>query len=194
MSADGVKKFLAAIDLVFPAPQFDGDKMRQAAWQQLMATTLGGTDDHVLAETAATILRTRNPKKDGRFFPTPQECLEAVQEVAAKMERQRTPLLEHKAQDVPYDARTALARDLMQAPLGRQAHREGWDTTMFHFCVEQMRAPQGKEIDACKAEARAFAAARDKLAKGDHPLAGPWADYAAKMVAKARELMGEKAA
>jgi hypothetical protein len=192
MSADGVKKFLAAIDLVFPAPQFDGDKMRQAAWQQLMATTLGGTDDHVLAETAATILRTRNPKKDGRFFPTPQECLEAVQEVAGRLERAKTPLLAAPT-EMPYEARCNLARDLMQSPLGKMANKEGWGTRMYHFCVEHQRVPGGKEVDQCKQEQRHFDAAYKECLQGDHPHGGPLAKLAEGMLKKARDMMGKAA-
>jgi hypothetical protein len=193
MSANGVKKFIAAIDLVYPAPQYDGDKTRQAAWVALYVNTLGKTDDDVLTETAATILRTRNPKKDGRFFPTPQECLEACQEVAEEMARRRTPLLE-KPKELSY--KTNMARMLIQAPLGQQAKREGWDTTLFHFVVDNQRLPQGGEIEACKAKSRAFKATYEELVgKPDsHPNAGPLARWAENMMRKVRERMGEKAA
>jgi hypothetical protein len=193
MSADAVKKFLVAIDLVFPAPQFDGDKTRQAAWQQLMATTLGGTDDHVLSETAATILRTRNPKKDGRFFPTPQECLEAVQEVAARLERERTPLLA-APKELSYETRNSIARTLMQAPMGRQAVKEGWGEAMFHFIVEHQRMPDASEAFECKRASREFKAEYEQLLKGDHPQSGPLARLAEGIIRKARERMGEKVA
>jgi len=194
MSADGVKKFIAAIDLVFPAPQFDGDKMRQAAWVQLMTSELGAAEDEVLIEAAKLIRRTRNPKKDGRFFPTPQECLEACREVAETMERSRTPLLEHKSKEVPYHARITLARDLMKSPMGKSAVREGWGPAMFHFCVNNMRVPAGREVEDCKRSTKEFERAYAECLNGDHPFGGPLGRLAENMLRKARELMGEKAA
>jgi hypothetical protein len=195
MSAEGVKKFIAAIDLVFPAPQFDGDKTRQAAWVALMTRTLGGSDDGVLSEAASMILRTRNPKKDGRFFPTPQECITACHEVAEEMERRRAPLLlENKTAALPYHARVRLARDMMQSPMGRAAVKAGWGSAMFHFCVENQRMPTGREAEECQREAREFDRVYAQCLTGDHPLGGPLARLAENMVRKARELMGEKAA
>jgi hypothetical protein len=193
MSADGVKKFIAAVDLIYPAPQYDGDKMRQGAWLSLMVQTLGGCSDEVLAAASAYILRKRDPKKDGRFFPTLNECIKITHEVAEELQREKAPLLIGK-QEVPYERRVALARDLMQSPIGQKANKEGWGTVMFNFCVEHMRAPQGQEIDACKQSAREFEATRELCAKGADKISKSWADYADKMVAKARERMGGKAA
>ncbi len=189
MSADGVKKFIAAVDLVFPAPQFDGDKTRQTAWVAVLSSTIGGCSDDLLGEAAGIILRERDPKKDGRFFPTPHECTKACNAAAAAIERKRTPLLTAPP-EVPYDARVRLARDLMQSPMGKQAKREGWDTTMYHFCVDNMRVPGGKEVDECKRDARKFVAIYEECLKGDHPFGGPLARLAEGMVRKARELMG----
>jgi hypothetical protein len=193
MSADGVKKFIAAVDLIYPAPQYDGDKMRQGAWLSLMVQTLGGCSDEVLAASSAHILRKRDPKKDGRFFPTLNECIKITHEVAEDLQREKAPLLIGK-QEVPYERRVALARDLMQSPMGQKANKEGWGTVMFNFCVENMRAPQGQEIEDCKTSAREFEATRERCLKGKGEMSKAWADYAEKMVAKIRERMGEKAA
>jgi hypothetical protein len=194
MSADGVKKFIAAVDLIYPAPQYDGDKMRQGAWLSLMVQTLGGCSDEVLAAASAHILRKRDPKKDGRFFPTLNECIKITHEVAEEVERAKVALIEHKTPEVSYERRIALARDLMQSPMGQKANKEGWGTVMFNFCVEHMKAPQGQEIEDCKRSAREFEATRERCAKGDHPLAKTWTKYAEDMVAKLRERMGEKVA
>jgi hypothetical protein len=194
MSAEGVKKFIAAVDLIYPAPQYDGDKMRQGAWLSLMVQTLGGCSDEVLAASSAHILRKRDPKKDGRFFPTVQECIKITHEVAEEVQRSKVALLEHKTPEVSYERRIALARDLMQSPMGQKANKDGWGTVMFNFCVEQMRAPQGQEIEDCKRSAREFEAERERCAKGEGKMSKAWADYAEKMVAKVRERMGEKVA
>lgn len=193
MSAEGVKKFIAAVDLIYPAPQYDGDKMRQGAWLSLMVQTLGGCSDEVLAAASAHILRKRDPKKDGRFFPTLNECIKITHEVAEELQREKAPLLIGK-QEVPYERRVALARDLMQSPLGQKANKEGWGTVMFNYCVENMRAPEGSAIDDCKRSAREFDAVRERCAKGEGRMSKAWADYAEGMVRKIRERMGEKAA
>ena len=188
-----VQKFIAVVELHFPRPKFGGDEQMEAAWLKSMNKVLAGYSDDVVAAAAERILMTRNPKKDGKFFPSPFECTEACDKAAAYRQQQATPLLE-KPPELTYEEKTNLARDIMQAPLGQKAKREGWDVSMFQFVVDNQRAPQGGEIDACKASAKAFAAAKDKLHKGEHPLSGPWARYAENMVRKARELMGEKVA
>lgn len=193
MSADGVKKFIAAVDLIYPAPQYDGDKVRQGAWLSLMVQTLGGCSDEVLAATSAYFLRHRDPKKDGRFFPTLKECVDATHEVAERINREKAPLLIGKAQ-VSYETRTKIARDLMQAPLGQKAKKEGWDATLFHFVVDNQRMPQGQELEDCKRRDREFKAKHAECLRGTGKISKAWADYAEGMVRKARELMGEKAA
>lgn len=194
MSANGVTQFIAALDLLFPAPQFGGDRARQMAWAKTYSVALCNTDDELLAAARDRFIRTRDPREPKQaFFPSIAECLEVIREVGEERERRATPLLEKPA-EMPYDARIALARDLMQSPGGRQAVRDGWGEAMFHFAVEHQRVPAGREVDECKASARQFKAACDQLLKGDHPLAGPWAKYAQGMVRKARERMGEKVA
>lgn len=190
MSANGVKKFVAAIDLVYPAPQYDGDKTRQAAWLGLLTQTIGLKSDEVLAEAAAIIMRTY----DGRFFPTPKHCLAACEEAAAAIERRRTPLLEHKAPEMRYEAKVALARDLMQHPIGKQAIKDGWGQVMFNFCMKNQRAPSGSEIDACKREAREFNSVYEGLLREQGTLASSLARYAESIVQKARDHMQGKAA
>lgn len=194
MSSDAaVKKFIAVVELHFPRPKFDGDEQMEAGWVQTIKLAAKDYSDEVVAAAGERILMTRNPKRDGRFFPSPQECIEAFDKAAAYRKQAETPLLA-KPPELTYEEKTNLARDLMRAPLGLKAKKEGWDVAMFQFCVDNMRAPQGQEIDACKASAREFAAAKDRLSKGDHPLSGPWARYAENMVRKAKELMGEKVA
>jgi hypothetical protein len=192
-SPAAVKKFIAVVELHFPRPKFDGDEQMEAAWVQTIKLAAKDYSDEVVGSAGERILLTRNPKRDGRFFPSPQECIEAFDKAAAYRQQQATPLLE-KPPELTYEEKTNLARDIMQAPLGLKAKKEGWGVSMFQFVVDHQRAPQGSEIDACKASARDFAAAKARLANGDHPLSGPWARYAENMVRKARELMGEKVA
>jgi hypothetical protein len=193
MSADGVKKFIAAVDLIYPAPQYGGDRARQGAWAMLYVQALADASDEVLAAAAQEILHRRDEKKNGKFFPSIKECLAATHEVAERLERARTPLLE-APKEIPYEARCNLARDLMQSPLGKLANKEGWGTRMYHFCVEHQRVPGGKEVDQCREEQRHFDAAYKECLKGDHPQGGPLAKLAEGMIRKARDVMGGKAA
>lgn len=193
MSAEGVKKFIAAIDLEYPAPQYGGDKTRQKAWLALMTRTLGGWDDEVLCEAAALILRTRNPKKDGQFFPKTSECEEACHEAAEIVERRRTPLLEQKTPERSYGEKIELARQLMQTSLGQEAIHAGWGQSMFQFCVEHGRAPSAEERHCCRRSAKEFQAAYEHCLRGQHPLGKPLARLAESMTRKARELMEKPA-
>jgi hypothetical protein len=188
-SPKAIKTFIAVVELHFPRPKFGGNEMQEAAWITSMTRVLQGFDDDVLEDAAVRLLSTYG----GQFFPKPVECTAACQK-SLEVKRLSAPQLLIGKQDVSYEDRTKLAREIMQAPLGQKAKREGWDTAMFYFIVENQRAPEGSQIEACKASAREFAAAKAKLANGDHPLAGPWARYAENMVRKAKELMGEKAA
>lgn len=185
MSSDGVLKFIATIELDFPRPKFGGDDDMENAWVASRVRSLGGWNDEVLAEAADVIMRTRNPRKDGRFFPVLQECEDACREAAAAIERRRAPLLAPPP-EIPYEARIKLARDLMQSPMGNLAKREGWGTSMFYFCVNNMRVPGGREIDQCKREAKEFTALYEDCLRGAHPLGGPLSRLAENITSKAK--------
>lgn len=193
MSAEGVLKFIAVVELHFPRPKFNEDETMEGAWVASMTRTLGGYADDVLNEAAQRILRDRSPKRDGRFFPAPSECSEVCVSVAKTLQAQKTPLLAYAKQDLPYSARCDLARDLMQSPLGKRARKEGWAESMFYFCVWNGKAPSGHEIDECKSKANEFANVRERCARGEYELGGAWARYAEGMVRKARELMEKPA-
>lgn len=48
------------------------------------------------------------------------------------------------------------ADDLIQSDLGRQAAEEGWSLSLWDFCREKGRLPDGYEISACKQITREF--------------------------------------
>jgi len=192
MSADAVHGFIAVVALHFPRPKFSEDEMMEGAWMASMTRVLSPYPDDVLAAAAQHIIDERNPKKDGRFFPVPSECREACDAAVDRLRAAETPLLAAPP-EVPYWARVDLARDLMQSPMGQLAKRENWDTRMYHFCVENMRVPGGKEIDECKRDARKFAAIYEECLRGEHPFGRPLARLAESMVRKAREMMGTSA-
>lgn len=187
MSASGVKNFIAAVDLVFPAPQYGGDKARQSGWLALMTNELGGYPDDVLAAVGKRIVTERKPD-DGRFFPLPSEIIPLCDEIMQQRKGREMFQIGHdKAEH--YD----LARDLMKCPLGQQARKEGWDASMFYFCVKHGKAPSGKEIDECKANSKEFTATYEELLRGGHPLARPLAGLAEAIVTSARRDMDKPA-
>lgn len=153
MSQDAIHKFIATVALHFPRPKFSDDETMEGAWMASMNRVLSGYSDEVLAEAAHRILRDRNPKKDGKFFPVPSECTEVCNEVARLEAQKQTPLLSYGHQDSSEFAgwRYTLADDLIKSELGKRAAREGW-ALMFHtFCRTKGRAPAGNEITQCKA-------------------------------------------
>lgn len=188
-SPKAIKQFIAVVELYFPRPKFDGDETQEAAWMAIMARVLSPFDDDVVADGAVRLVSTY----EGRFFPKPAECTKACQK-AHEVKRLSQPQLLIGKQEISYPDRTKLAREIMQAPLGEKAKREGWDTVMFHFIVDNQRAPQGQEIDECKRKSQEFKAKHEECLKGSGKMSKAWADYAEGMVRKARELMGEKAA
>ena len=193
MSAEGVKKFIAVVELHFPRPQYDGDETRQTAWVASIAGTIGGYSDEVLNAASHKILRDRVPKRDGRFFPVPSECEEVCKSVAKTLQAEKTPLLADMRKQMPYGARCDLARDLMQSPLGKQARREGWGEAMFYFCVQHAKAPIGKEIDECKKTSKAFADEHERCLRGDREHGRSLAAWAESIRNNARKLMEKSA-
>jgi len=193
-SPAAVKQFIAVVELHFPRPKFDGDEMMEAAWVKSLKTVLAGYSDETVAAGAELILRTRNPKRDGRFFPSPSECTEACDKAAAYKKAAETPLLA-KPKELTYAERVAVARTVMSHPIGQRAIREGWGESMFHYAMEHGRAPEGDAIMRCKDNARQFRAAYEACLKTPGPLNRALANLAEGMVRKARERMsGEKVA
>lgn len=189
MSANGVKNLIAAVDLVFPAPQYGGDKKRQAGWIALYTSELAHYDDDVLAQVGKEIIRETKPEDgDGRFFPSIGKIRERCERLKAQKEVQKTPLLAGPKLDAFAPERFNLARDLMQSATGKQAQREGWGHEFYQFCVENMRAPSGNEIAACKEAAKKFQAEWDRCMKTPG-ITQAWAGYAQRMVGRVRELM-----
>lgn len=195
MSANGVKNFIAAVDLVFPAPQYGGDKNRQAGWYALHTSELGHYPDDVLAAVGKRIVRETMPE-DGhsRFFPSIARIRELCEQTMESKRALEMPLLAGAKGPPEYGPeRVALARDLMKTPLGKQAAKDGWAPAMLDFCMKNMKAPSGAEIEACKAKDREFRNEHERCLKGEREFGGAWAKYAESMVRKAKELMGDAA-
>jgi len=191
MTERAVHQFIATVSLHFPRPKFNGDEVMEGGWMASMNRILGKYPDDVLASAADRIVFDRSTK-DGRFFPLPSEITAICNEIMESKRALETPLLK-APENVPYTARASLAADLMKSPMGKLATKEGWDLSMFHFCVDNMRAPNGEEIEECKRKAAEFKAEYERCLKGERGNGRLWANIAEGMVRKAREAMGRPA-
>lgn len=149
MISDHVLKFVGAIGPFFPPPR--GSDEEQATWLAAMDRKLRGMEPEVLAAAADEIIETRDPKKDGRFFPLPAECISACDKARARLTSiDGKPLLSHGQSDPsPWATwRCELANDLIKTEMGRKAARERWIISLWNYCREHGKLPS--EIEAAK--------------------------------------------
>ena len=153
---EAIARFIAVVALHFPRPKFNEDEAMEGAWIASMNRALGGFSSDTIAAAASQIVSSRKPKRDGRFFPVPAECVEICTEIERFAKMAATPLLAAPDKNEWSDERLALAFDLVKGELGMRAAREGWIAALYRFCRKQMRLPNGPEIDRCVREAAAF--------------------------------------
>lgn len=173
MSAEGVGKFISIVAVHFPKPRFDDPDVDVELWQASLTRMLDRFSDAVLARAADRIIRTRDRKKDGAFFPVPSECIaacESTERVLAAEERiAKTPLLAvDKAPKEWSRERHQLALDILGTPLGMEAVRERWHGALYDFFYAHQRMPSPAELVGVKAKARAFLAAIAECEQGAH--------------------------
>lgn len=169
MSAEGVDQFISVIAVHFPKPRFEDLDTDEVIWQASLTRMLGHFDDAVLARAADTIIRTRDRKKDGAFFPVPKECIQACERAAEAIELEKRPLAIAVDKEPPGFSpdRHRLALDLLSSPLGIEAVRGRWHGTLYDFIYRNARMPRGTEIEAVKHDARAFHAAVEACERGE---------------------------
>lgn len=156
MSKVAGMQFIGIVESFFPRPKLSGDDGREAIWLRTMLDLLSPYDDDVLLEAANTIVRTRDPAKDGTMFPKPVECLAACDKAKDLKSVRATPLLETQEavrkraeRNASWTAeRIQLADELCAGTaLGKRAAREGWVLHLHDFCRENMRLPDAEQID-----------------------------------------------
>lgn len=195
MSQIGVAKFIAAVGLHFPRPKFNEDETSETAWMASMVRCLGGYDDEVLEEAAGRIIATRNPKRDGKFFPVPSECTAFCEQACRALNMAATPLLEKPKSDEWSPDRKKLADDLVSGELGKRAVREGWLGMLHVFCRRHARLPTSEhEIAECRREAVAFNRAYEDCKNGNGGEAGEQlVELGESMMKRRQELVGKVA-
>jgi len=168
---DPIGKFISVVDLHFPKPRFASDDLEEA-WVTSLVKFLAPYDAVVLNRASEHILKTRDPKRDGKWFPVPSEIIAACDLMRRAIQIEQTPLLTHGQRDQNLDAgwRVDLANDLVKTPLGREAAKKGWIGALWAFCRRAARLPEARELPAVKAEAQVFDEALDACERGE---AGP---------------------
>ena len=170
-TARDVTKLISTIELHFPMSKF-ADETNEEAWTASMVRFLSPYSPDVLGRAAEHIIKTRDPKRDGKWFPVPSEIIAACDLMRRAIQIEQTPLLTHGQRDQNLDAgwRVDLANDLVKTPLGREAAKKGWIGALWAFCRRAARLPEARELPAVKAEAQVFDEALDACERGE---AGP---------------------
>lgn len=150
MSKVAGMQFIGVVESFFPRPKLSGDDGREAIWLRTMLDLLSPYEDDVLLEAANTIIRTRDPDKDGTMFPKPVECIAACDKAKDLKRVRSTPLLESQdairrraERNQAWSAeRVEFATELCESTaIGRRAAKEGWVLQLHDFCRENMRLP-----------------------------------------------------
>jgi len=129
----------------------------EADWTSLMVSELQGFSEKELDFACRSLLR-----KKLRGFPLLAECHEACKDAReffkAEAERNAPKLpLSDVQRASPWSwERQRLALDLMQAPMGKRAAREGWISGLFQFCRENMALPPENFVSALQRQAKQF--------------------------------------
>lgn len=140
-----VDEFIALVGIHFPPPARDE---KAALWELSMDRTLRRMPPDVLVKAAEIIIETRKPQKEGKWFPTPSECIEACNKARRALESPSAPLLSHGERDQsPWASwRIDRADELLKTTaMGRQAAAEGWTLGLHDFIRANMRLPSDGE-------------------------------------------------
>lgn len=153
-----IAEFADAMIQHFP-PFRQWEEYQEKAWAETLVAELAGFTEPELKRAQREMIRTRKPSMPKP--PMVSECIAACNEARRWLESERNEgkLPSLQSHEVSFDwsaERIKLAYELMHTALGKQACREGWQLSMWHFCRENRRHPRGNEIDACKRASKGF--------------------------------------
>lgn len=194
MSAVDVGKLISVVGLHFPRPRFRDDA-EEAAWTASIVRCLSSFSPEVLAKATELIVRDRDPKRDGKYFPVPAELIKACRDAQGVLERASDPpLLSEGRKDQSQYAgwRVDLANDLVKTEMGREAAKSGWIGSLWDFCRRMARLPDRHEIRNVRSDAEAFDEALDACERGEVGFATkPLLDLGRKIKARREEMARE---
>lgn len=158
MSAEAVGKFVSIIATSFPIKRWENES-DEALWLAGMVSDLAHFGPDVLTKAANDIRRTRQPKRDGAFFPSPSECIAACEKAKRSLDLEtlgRTMLTVNKEPSGFNPDRHKLALGLLGTELGVEAVKARWHGALYDFIYRNARMPNGSEVDAVKRASREF--------------------------------------
>lgn len=152
-----VSSFVSHLALHFGAPKFDvpeqNQKMAEGQWLQTMVRSLGGYSQECLDRARDGLITGRKY----RSFPLVSEIIEACNKAQRAINEENPRLaLGSKGYDesklAPYaPERERIANELILCPMGRQAAKEGWNLSLWHFIHRNLRLPTARhEIEPLK--------------------------------------------
>jgi hypothetical protein len=164
--SDKVQKFLSTVMSHFAKRH--ATEIDEKNWVMSMVDGLRGYDASVLDRAAHKIILTRRDPG----FPYLSQCRDACEQIIKLDRAERTPKLDEQARrpfnDKAVDHAFRLADELIVAgAIGKTAAREGWALSLHDFVRLNGRLPTEKfEIEKCKASARGFDEAYEKVLNG----------------------------
>lgn len=177
MISPHVAKFLAAVGEFFPPSSRDPEAAER--WAIALDRALCHVEPRTLARAAELIVTTRDPKKDGRFFPLPSECIEACKRAGNEIKAAETPLIAHGHRDQsPWAGwRIDRADELIRTTaMGREAAAGGWTLALHDFIRANQRLPNDLEVGRVRASASETKELVEMCERGEAgPLSGPLA-------------------
>lgn len=166
-------------------PPFRWDEVQEKAWADLMVRELSGFKPAVLERGFQELVRRRKDKST----PTPAECIGVCVEAKKWLEIEanagKLPTLRSDPHDEWSTERRRLAHELKRTDLGRQAAREGWIVSFWHFCRRNQRVPAGPEIDQCRRDSAGIEEICARAERGEcGPMSEAIANWAADILEK----------
>jgi len=161
-----IAAFIATIAMHFPIPKLNDDAQVEGFILSI-ERMIGHFGPQVLKAAADSILRNRDRKRDGAFFPTPKDCIDACERAKRAIEAKSAPMLEVAKRPVEWSReRHELALDLLRTPMGELASAEGWHGSLYDFAYSRARLPNPSEVGEVKRIAAEFEAAKKACEEG----------------------------
>lgn len=187
-----VRKFILAVGVHFP-PLAKGEEAE--VWVASMVHVLARMEPEVLAAAAKLIIETRSPKTDGKWFPTPSECIAACNRARDRIAHERSaaaPMLSHGEGDKSPWATWRIERAdefIRTTALGKQAADEGWTLALHDFIREHVRLPSDSEVGDLKASAEGHKRLVGECERGEAgALSDPLARLGRSMLERGRDM------
>ena len=172
-----VSRLFSRMTILFGPPSTSDDD----AFLAELSDMIGKTEPDIL-NAAGDIIRATHKR---RGWPSPAEIMAAIEKASAERPRKTKvdlsdPLWSHDS--------IGLANRLIVCELGEQAVREGWILTLWDFCRQQRRLPNGYELGRLRHVQDEFDKALASVTPPSSPLQAALQQLGRSMVARGEQL------